>query len=174
MYVEIKAVSVLEALGKWIKLVGDKAKAVNVLIGLSNQRILRKLCDKCRQGYKPNKDLLRKFNIPADKVKVFYRPGKVLYDKHGKERTCDKCQGSGFYGRICVFEEIIFNDELKQAVVKSQNAAEMSAHFRKAKMLFMQEQAIRKAIEGVTSIEEVIRAFTADRKKKKSQKKKQD
>ena len=166
LYAEIEAAGVLDALGKWIKLVGDKAKAINVLLGISNQRILRKLCDKCRQAYKPNNDLLRKFNIPADKAKVFYRPGKVLYDKHGKERICDKCQGSGFYGRTCVFEEIIFTDELKQAVIKSQNAPEISAHFRKVKMLFMQEQALRKAIEGVTSIDEVIRAFAADRKKK--------
>jgi len=80
LYVTLESDNVIKALGKWIKLVGDKNAAVGSLLGITSQRLLRKLCDECRQAYEPNKDLLRKFNIPAEKAKVLYWAGKVVYD----------------------------------------------------------------------------------------------
>jgi type II secretory ATPase GspE/PulE/Tfp pilus assembly ATPase PilB-like protein len=91
VYATLNADSVVQAIVKWIKLVGNRTLIAETLLGISNQRLLRKLCTECKQAYAPNKELLRKFNITADKVKPFYRAGKVVIGKRGKEVTCDNC-----------------------------------------------------------------------------------
>jgi type II secretory ATPase GspE/PulE/Tfp pilus assembly ATPase PilB-like protein len=76
VYIVMNADSVLQALGKWLKMVGDRKLVAETLVGISNQRLLRKLCDECKQGYAPNAELLKKFNLPAEKAKVLYRPAR--------------------------------------------------------------------------------------------------
>ena len=168
VYVTLNADSVIQALGIWIKLVGDRNLATKTLLAISNQRLLRKLCNECKQAYEPNKELLRKFSIPAEKAKVFYRPGKVEVDKHGKPIICENCQGTGFVGRTGVFEIITINDELRKAVRQSKSLSEIATQFRRAKMLYLQEQALRKVISGTTAINEMVRILsTSERRKKK-------
>jgi type II secretory ATPase GspE/PulE/Tfp pilus assembly ATPase PilB-like protein len=169
IYVIIQADSVLQALGRWLKLVGDRKMAMEYLAGIMNQRLLRKLCDECKQGYTPNQDILKKFNLPADKAKVLYRPGKVVYDKRGKESMCTKCYGTGFVGRTGVFEMITFNDELKKVVLRSKTLQDMGNQFRRAKMAYLQEQALRKVMGGVTAINEMVRVLTPATKNKPTQ-----
>jgi len=164
VYVTLTADNVLRALAKWMKLVGNRKVAVENLLGISNQRLIRKLCEECKQAYGPNRELLRKFNIPAEKAKVFYRTGKVIYPRHGKPITCEDCQGTGFLGRTGVFETITMNDELRKAIVQAKSMAEIGNQFRRAKMLYLQEQALRRVIGGTTSINEVVRMLSTPKK----------
>jgi type II secretory ATPase GspE/PulE/Tfp pilus assembly ATPase PilB-like protein len=165
VYVVLEADSVLQALGKWLKLVEDRRLVAETLLGISNQRILRKLCPTCKQGYAPNKELLKKFNLPADKAKVLYRPGKEVYDKRGKASTCETCQGTGFVGRTAVFEVIVLDDELRKAIRTVKQLPEIGMEFRRrAKMLYLQEQALRKVIAGTTAINEVLRVLSSGKK----------
>ncbi len=166
MYVTLNADNAIQAVAKWMKLVEDKALATGYLLGISNQRLLRELCEVCKQGYEPNKELLRKFNIPAEKAKVLYRAGKELYSKRGKARMCDNCQGTGFVGRTCIFETIMMTGELRKAVRDSKSLSEISTHFRGAKMLYLQEQALKKVVEGTTAINEMVRILSSGKKQK--------
>jgi len=168
IYVTLKADSVIKALVKWKKLLGDNNLMADALLGISNQRLLRKLCDECKQAYEPDRGLLRKFNLPADRVKVLYRAGKVQYDKHGKAITCENCQGTGFYGRTAVFEIIVINEHLRQAVKQAKSPSEIAAHFRSAKMLSLQQQALRRVIAGATSMNELVRVFSPALQKQKA------
>ena len=167
VYVTLKADNVIRALGKWMRLVGDRELATEALLGIGNQRLLRKLCEECKQAYEPNKELLRKFNIPAEKAKAFYRAGKVQYDKRGKPSTCENCQGTGFVGRMGVFEIIMINDELRNAIRQSSSLSEISTQFRRAKMLYLQEQALRRVVGGTTAINEMVRVLAKSKKKTK-------
>lgn len=164
VYVVMEADSVLQALGKWLKMVDDRKLVAQTLLGISNQRLFRKLCETCKQGYAPNKELLKKFNLPAEKAKVLYRPGKEVYDKRGKPSTCGTCQGTGFVGRTGVFEVIFFDDELRKALRTVKQLPELGMQFRRAKMLYLQEQALRKAIAGTTAINEVLRVLAPAKK----------
>ncbi len=166
VYVTLEEDNVIRAIGKWMKLVGDRNLATETLLGISNQRLLRKLCEECKQAYEPNKELLRKFNIPAEKAKVLYRAGKVQYDKRGRSSTCENCQGTGFVGRMGVFEIIIINDELKNVIRQSKSLTEISTQFRRAKMIYLQEQALRKVIAGTTSINEMVRVLSTSKRQK--------
>ncbi|HAL45014.1 MAG: hypothetical protein A2Y12_17500 [Planctomycetes bacterium GWF2_42_9] len=166
-YITYEAVSTIDALAKWIALVGDKALAINNIVGITNQRLTRKLCQQCRQPYEPNKELLRKHNIPSDNITAFYRPGETAYDKRGKPIICPNCQGTGFNGRTAIFETIIFDDQIKQLLLQAKTINDIAAIFRRAKMLYLQEQAIRKVAQGVTSINEAIRALSTAEPAKK-------
>jgi type II secretory ATPase GspE/PulE/Tfp pilus assembly ATPase PilB-like protein len=166
VYLTIEAENVIKALGKWIQLVEDKKLIAETLLGISNQRLLRKLCDECKQAYEPNKELLRKFNIPAEKTKVLYRPGKVIIDKRGKATPCENCQEIGFVGRMGVFEIITINDQLRNTIKQAKSLSEISTQFRRAKMLYLQEQALRKVISGTTAINEIVRIFSSEKKQK--------
>jgi type II secretory ATPase GspE/PulE/Tfp pilus assembly ATPase PilB-like protein len=160
IYAALEEENVLKAIAKWIKLVGDRNKAIESLLGLSNQRILRKLCDRCKQAYEPNKELLHKFNIPAEKAKVFYRSGKVVYDKRGKPSPCENCQETGYFGRMCIFETVVFNENLRNAVKQAKSLPDIGTELRRAKMLYLQEQALIKVIGGITSINEMVRVLS--------------
>jgi type II secretory ATPase GspE/PulE/Tfp pilus assembly ATPase PilB-like protein len=166
VYVVLDADDVIRALGKWMKLVGNRNLAAETLLGISCQRLLRKLCEQCKQAYEPNKELLRKFNIPAEKAKVLYRAGKVVYDKRGRPSTCENCQGTGFVGRMGVFEIIIINDELRNVIRQSKSLAEISTQFRRSKMLYLQEQALRRVVAGTTAIDEMVRVLSTSEKHK--------
>jgi len=169
MYVTVQADNVLQALGKWLKFVGNKNVVAETLIGACNQRLLRLLCDECKQAYAPDKELFRKFNINAEKTKVLYRAGKVQYDKHGKPSTCEKCQGTGYVGRTGIFEIVTLNDELREVLRQSKSLPEIGTQFRRAKMLYLQEQALRKVIAGTVAINEMIRALSTAGAKKQEQ-----
>jgi len=166
MYITLKADSVIQALAKWLKYVGDRRLAAGTLLGISNQRLFRKLCDECKQAYAPDKELFKKFNISAEKTKVFYRTGKVLYDKRGKASTCENCQGTGYFGRTGIFEIIILNNELRKALAQTKSLPEIGTQFRRAKMLYLQEQALRRVISGTVAVNEMIRVLSKPKTKK--------
>ncbi|MCI0498350.1 MAG: Flp pilus assembly complex ATPase component TadA [Planctomycetales bacterium] len=159
MYVGMQANSVNEAMEMWLKWVGDKNLIADTLEAIVNQRLVRKLCDDCRQAYQPNPALFKKFNLPPGDARMFYRPGEIEYDKHGKPIICQTCQGTGFFGRVGLFETIRITSQLREVIRKAKSSQEIATAFRRAGMLYMQEQSIKKVSESVTSINEVIRNF---------------
>ncbi len=169
VYITIKADSVIQALGKWLKYVSNKSVVADTLLGISNQRLIRILCDECKQAYAPDKELFKKFNITADKTKVLYRTGKVQYDKHGKPSPCEHCQGTGYFGRTAVFEIITMNDDLRKVIKQSKSLPEIGTQFRRAKMLYLQEQTLRKVITGKVAINEMIRVLSTSKTNKAAQ-----
>jgi len=164
LYVILPGESALQALGRWLKLVGERKAATADLVGVSCQRLVRRLCENCKQAYTPNPDILKKFNLPADKAKVMYRAGKVIYDKKGRESTCPQCLGTGFVGRTAIFELILLNDSLREAVCQSKSLADIGTQFRAARMLYLQEQGLRKVLQGTTAINELVRVLTPPQK----------
>jgi type II secretory ATPase GspE/PulE/Tfp pilus assembly ATPase PilB-like protein len=160
VYVAMEADSVMAALTKWIKLVDDPSDSLGTLVGITNQRLVRKLCDECKEAYEPDQELLKKFNIPKDAAKAFYRAGKVQYDKHGKPVTCENCQGTGYVGRIPVLEIIRVNDQIRKSIINLKSLSEIARQFRAAKMLYMQEQMLKRVLAGVTSVNEMVRVLS--------------
>ena len=99
---------------------------------------------------------------------MLYRPGEIEYDKHGKPIVCEKCQGTGFYGRTAIYETVVLTDELRAVIREAKSVQEIASQFRRAGMLYLQEQAIKKVAQGITSINEVIRMFSPKTKPSKT------
>ena len=101
---------------------------------------------------------MRKLNLPADKIKHFFRPPTEFeYDKRGNPILCEYCQGTGYYGRTAVFETFFINDAVRQLLRDKTPLNTIRNQCRKERMLYLQEQALRKVIDGTTSIQEVLR-----------------
>jgi len=154
------------ALARWVQLCGDPALAVRILRGISCQMLVRKLCADCRESYHPDPQRLAKLNLSGENIDVFYRPGKPAAAKgKGPVEPCGTCQGSGYRGRTAVFELLRMNKEIRQLIIEGGTVAQIRAACRKNKMLYLQEQTLRKVIDGTTSIQEVVRVTQQMKKK---------
>jgi general secretion pathway protein E len=134
------------------------ADAVNAILG---QRLVRLLCKKCKVRYKPNPELLRKANLPADKIRFFYRPPETPGEgnENGKDddEVCDHCGGTGYHSRTGVFELFELTDKLKDLIRDNPNLNSIRQEAMKMGMKSLQEDALRQVIEGKTSIQEMLR-----------------
>ena len=166
----IRGSDAFSALGKWAKMCGDVAGAVQNLHGIVCQMLMRKLCPTCREPYMPDPALLAKANLKAKQIEKFFRPPtQQVVDDKGRPIICQTCQGSGYFGRTAVFELLEMTDEIRALVASGAPIAQIKAACRKNKMLYLQEQAIQCVIDGVTSIQEVIRVSQQKQPAKPSQ-----
>lgn len=156
VYINLPALDLFDGLKRWMKLVGDNNLLSKSLLAVINQRLVRKLCSECKQPYKPDAAMLRKINAPADKV--LHRPPEKQFDKHGNEIICQHCQGSGYVGRTGVFDILVVDAGLRDLLRKGGSFADVQAYAVKKGGLGLQQQALNKVFDGVTSIPEVVRA----------------
>lgn len=153
------------ALAKWAKLCGSARLAAGTLRAVLCQMLLRKLCPNCREAYVPNPEMLAKANLSGQGIERFYRPPtKPLTDEKGSAIACVACQGTGYLGRTAVFELLEMTEEIRQMIVTGAPLAQIKAACRKNRMLYLQEQALQRVIDGITSVQELIRVSQADRR----------
>jgi len=162
------AVDAFTGLALWLKACGDAKAGMANLRGVLCQALVRNLCPACRQPYRPDPQLLAKANLTSSQIERFYRaPDSGRVDDEGEPITCPSCQETGYIGRTGVFELLEVTDEIKQLVVEKAQLAQIKAACRKNNMQYMQENALGKVIDGMTSIQEVIRVTQQGKKKKK-------
>ena len=78
-------------------------------------------------------------------------------DEKGKPIICSTCKGSGYFGRVGVFEILVISDEVRDLIKQDVGISQIRSACRKKRMLYLQEQALRRVIEGLTSVNEVVR-----------------
>jgi type II secretory ATPase GspE/PulE/Tfp pilus assembly ATPase PilB-like protein len=160
IYLGMNAKDSFTALRRYLEGVEDNALAGSSLIAVSNQRLIRILCPSCRRAYKPDPKLLKKGNLPTDENRPFYRPpnpNEIEVDKRGNQNLCQVCEGSGYVGRTGVFELLILDKELRVLIAKGTALSTVKVEARKKGMQYLQEVALRKVYDGLTSIQEVLR-----------------
>jgi type II secretory ATPase GspE/PulE/Tfp pilus assembly ATPase PilB-like protein len=122
------------------------------LEGVLAQRLVRRICSHCRVQSEVPAGVREKFEgLGAHQLEgPFYR---------GK--GCEECRGTGYRGRIGIFELLAVNPELKELILQKRSNAELKATAQKT-MVTMHQDALRKAAEGVTSLEEILRVSSGD------------
>ncbi len=156
IYTTLRASSANSALNRMIRWINSAELAGDVLLAVTFQRLVRKLCPACKEAYRPNPETLRKLNLPAKGNIIFYRPPTQLVDKKGNPIICPTCRGSGYLGRTAIFELIYITPEIKEAIKKG-NMQVVSSIIKKSKWKPWEQAAIEKVIQGVTSIQEIVR-----------------
>ncbi len=158
-YVLLRAGGALQAIQAWCKTVGELPMAAAPLHGVISGRLVRCLCQNCRVSYTPSADMLKKLGLPADKVPQLFKKGGQVLIKN-KPETCPVCNGIGYLGQTGVFEAYPL-EPAERELIKSGNLAALRSEFRKRGAPTIQQAALLKAVEGVTSIEEIMRITAA-------------
>ena len=124
------------------------------LVGVLAQRLVRKLCPKCKEEYKITKQELVKMlpDFPVDQY-----PGEEfpLYRPKG----CLTCNNTGYKGREAVFEFLSVTDEMKRLILDRATVAEVKELALSQGMYTLKDEGIYKVMHGRTSIEELVRVI---------------
>lgn len=123
------------------------------------QRLVRKLCAKCKKAITPNEEDSKLLETVSKLIKE-KRPDIVVPD--GKQiwvagEGCEACNGVGYKGRTGVFEAIIVDSEVSKVITDQVNARDIKIASHKQGILDMREHGILKVLQGMTSIEELER-----------------
>ncbi|MDP6545173.1 MAG: ATPase, T2SS/T4P/T4SS family [Phycisphaerae bacterium] len=164
----IGAIDTFTALALWLKACGSEIDAMANLRGVLCQALIRNLCPACRQPYRPDPQMLAKANLASSQIERFYRaPDAGRVDEDGEPVICPSCQETGYIGRTGVFELLEISDEIRGLISDKAQLAQIKAACRKNDMHYLQENALQKVMDGMTSIQEVIRVTQQGKKKKK-------
>jgi len=130
------------------------APALNALIA---QRLLRKICVHCKEVYRPNAEELARVKLVISKIPpeggVKIPVNLVFYRGKG----CEQCHKIGYFGRIGVFEVFAVSDEIKELIFQRASTTAIQKLAVEQGMVTMQQDAIIKALDGLTDLSEVWR-----------------
>jgi type IV pilus assembly protein PilB len=112
------------------------------------QRLVRRVCTKCREEYVPSKEVLDDLELAKEDVK-----GKRFYRGSG----CEHCNNTGYKGRVGLFELLIMNNDLRELIMQNCSADELREAARTAGMVTLRDAGMAAALDGTTTPEEVIR-----------------
>jgi general secretion pathway protein E len=121
----------------------------STVIGILAQRLVRTLCPACKASYTALPEVVAELGLHK-----FAPPGDVtLYHAKG----CKECAQTGFIGRVSIMEMLPMSDPLRTHIMRHANSAELRVEAIKEGMVTMYEDGMRKALNGVTAFEEVLR-----------------
>ena len=112
------------------------------------QRLVRRICSNCREEVVPGADVIADLELTSDQT-----VGKKFY----RGRGCEKCNRSGYKGRLGLFELLIMNDELRDMVMRNASTEDLREAARRNGMVTLRESGMEGVFGGITTAEEVIR-----------------
>jgi len=117
------------------------------------QRLVRKICDKCKEEYKPSDSELRLIGPAAQQLAE-----AQLF----RGRGCNDCSFSGYRSRRGIFEIFLVNDEVRHMIFERVSASELRTKARQLGMRTLREDGIRKVVSGMTTLQEILRVTMGD------------
>ncbi|MCM8833074.1 MAG: GspE/PulE family protein [Candidatus Omnitrophica bacterium] len=139
------------AITRLINMGAEPFLITSCIILIASQRLVRVLCPECKQPYKPNEKILKSLSLPLTKEYTFYRP-----------RGCERCLQRGYIGRMGICEVLLFSPEIKESILKQEPEAKIRIKAKKLGMKSLRQDGVEKIINGLTSVEEVLRVTVGD------------
>ncbi|UCG91046.1 MAG: type IV-A pilus assembly ATPase PilB [candidate division WOR-3 bacterium] len=119
----------------------------STLLAIQSQRLLRKICSKCQRVEKYPPEVLIDAGLDPKKTDFPFYKGD----------GCDECRGTGYKGRLGIFESMLVTGKIRELILKKASTDDIEKTAIKEGMLTLRESALRKLEKGLTTIEEVIR-----------------
>jgi len=126
------------------------SSSLNLIIA---QRLARRVCGKCREEIK----VLQKALVDAG-----MKPERISAAKTMKGKGCDDCNGTGFRGRVALYEVLTIKEEIKELVLRGGSALDIKREAVRLGMKTLRQSGLSKLEEGVTTLEEVLRVTAPD------------
>ncbi len=118
----------------------------SAILGVMAQRLIRKLCPKCKEIYTPTKEVLETIGLDTGVEYKFYKP-----------KGCKNCQGTGYRSRNGIYELFVPDHYIRDLIIRRPSTDMLRQAGIHAGMKSLMEDGMRKVIEGETSIEEIMR-----------------
>jgi type II secretory ATPase GspE/PulE/Tfp pilus assembly ATPase PilB-like protein len=140
-----------------VKWMGAPQPVADGVLLIIHPRLIRTLCQDCKEAYRPNPRLVAKVGLPPE-TRVLYRPPRP--DPEDPEyEPCETCGETGYIGRAGMFEVLVMTPELKELLATNPAPPAIKQLARKQGMQTLQGEGLRLVAEGKTSLEELQRAF---------------
>jgi type II secretory ATPase GspE/PulE/Tfp pilus assembly ATPase PilB-like protein len=161
--VSVRAKDAVDTLMRLLSMKVPPESLSGTLRGVVYTRLIRRLCETCRQAVQPSPELLQRLGIPAGRVQVLYQEKQPLAPgeqrKRGEPEICPACKGIGYKGRIGIYELMVLDDKMRQALLKGPKAETLKQLSRAAGNRTLQEEGILLVALGTTSIAELQRVL---------------
>jgi type II secretory ATPase GspE/PulE/Tfp pilus assembly ATPase PilB-like protein len=141
--------SAAETIGRMVDMDAEPYLIAGTLVAILAQRLVRLNCPKCREPYKPTEDEIEMMRLNSD---------EVASGQWAKGRGCSECRGTGFKGRIGVFELIAGTHEFRAGIANKVDFPELVNIARQQGFRTMMEDGKQKAMTGWTTPDEVLKA----------------
>jgi len=135
------------AVARMIEMGVEPFLVASSVIGVLAQRLVRVICSECKEAYTPPVEAFRRLNLSTDLESVTFYRG----------RGCDRCRQSGYRGRTGVYELMLVNDRMRELVLKRASTHEIREQALEGGMVALQQDAMQKILEGITTMEEALR-----------------
>jgi type IV pilus assembly protein PilB len=112
------------------------------------QRLVRRICSGCREEIVPGADVIADLELTSDQI-----AGRSFY----RGRGCERCNRTGYKGRLGLFELLIMNDEIRDMVMRNASTEDLREAARRAGMVTLRESGVEGMFSGLTTADEVIR-----------------
>lgn len=116
--------------------------------GIVAQRLVRKICTGCKTAFEPSEAQLKDLHLTEDDIK-----GKKFYYGRG----CSRCNGTGYKGRLGVFEIMVFNEEIRELIMNRASTNVLRMASLKAGMRPLRENGLAAIYDGLTTVDEIAR-----------------
>jgi type IV pilus assembly protein PilB len=126
--------------------------SINIILA---QRLVRKICEKCKEPIETKPEVLS--NLGVDTADI--SSGFPSY----RGRGCNDCGGTGYRGRLAIYEVMVMHEALKELILKGASAMELKREAVKLGMSTLRMSALQKVRNGMTTIEETIRVTDTDK-----------
>jgi len=117
------------------------------LLGIVAQRLVRLVCQQCKETYVPDDELLRRLGIEEKSGEIVFHRGL----------GCNSCKGTGYRGRIGVYEVLIVDATMRNIIAHGASSSEILEAAVSGGMVVLRKDGLEKAVKGLTSVEEVLR-----------------
>ena len=122
---------------------------------IAAQRLVRRICEKCKESAEVSPEIL--INLGVDPAEV----GTGFSTFHG--RGCGNCNGTGYRGRLAIYEVMVMHEGLKELILRNASVVELKREAVKQGMSTLRMSALQKVREGLTTIEETVRVTDTDK-----------
>lgn len=127
------------------------ASTVTCVVG---QRVVRKICSTCRTSKIPQKEIIEKMKEVLDGLFDFEKNKNLkLYEGRG----CKECNNTGYLGRIGIFEVLVVSEKIAKMIIARSRAQDIAKQAVSEGMITMRQDGFLKVLEGITTVEEVLR-----------------
>jgi type II secretory ATPase GspE/PulE/Tfp pilus assembly ATPase PilB-like protein len=150
----LRAKDCADAIARLAALGAPPAALARTLSGVLCQRLVRKLCETCKEAYAPTPEALKQLGIPPGKVQALHRR-----PQQPQEKVCPMCGGIGYFGRTAIFELLVVGDTTRKALAAGAKADVLRAAARKDGMHSLQEEGVLLVAKGVTDVQELARVL---------------